>query len=218
MRKYAQFLCLLLTLTVISPAYAAPVENPHVAQTSVINYNSINKELDSIEKELKQTSIKPNMLSDYVTKLDNILSEVNSSKKQTQRDLEFVEKRIEALGAAPEDGSKEVAVIANKRKEFNKEASLLRAKISEADVSAARIEELETLILEIRSNALLGRILESQPPLISPQNFYTANKLFVTFVYDVIKSPVVWYKNLSSVNKDFVKTTSPLFCFLLLWL
>lgn len=205
MRKYAQILCLLLSLIVISPAYATSAENPHAAQTNVINYNSINKELDSIEKELKQTSIKPNMLSDYVTKLDNILSEVNSGKKQTQRDLEFVEKRIEALGAAPEDGSKEVAVIANKRKEFNKEASLLRAKISEADVSAARIEELETLILEIRSNALLGRILESQPPLISPQNFYTANKLFVTFVYDVIKSPVVWYKNLSSVNKDFVK-------------
>ena len=172
---------------------------------AVIDYGKINTELDIMEKELKQNAVKPSVFSDYVSQLNKFASDIYQAKQQTQRDLEFVEKRIEALGEQPTDGSKEIPAIAQKRKEFNKEASVLKAKISEADISMTRIEELEALILETRNNALLGRILERQSPLILPQNFYLANKLFVTFVFDVLKSPIEWYHNLSTENKTFVK-------------
>ncbi len=175
------------------------------AENKVIDYGKINKELDNIEKQLKQEKAAPSSLSDYISDLEQLSSLINEGKKQTQRDLEFVEKRIEALGAAPEDGSKELPVIAQKRKEFNKEASILRAKISEADISSTRIDELETLIIETRNNALLGHVLERQSPLVLPQNLYLANKLFVTFAFDVIKSPIEWYENLSRDNREFVK-------------
>ncbi len=211
MRKYITGLFFLLLVPLQLPAVCAAAAEID-ARTEVVNsggkgidYNKISGELSIIEKTLKSGNNEPSLISEYIGTLDGLRSQIVDGKKQIERDLQFVEKRIEALGPVPEDGSKEVEAIAKNRKTFNSEASQLRAKISEADILLAKIDEIDVLILTTRNQALLGHLLERQEPLVYPQNLFTANKLFVSFVIDIIKSPLKWYDNLSKADREYVK-------------
>ena len=106
---------------------------------------------------------------------------------------------------SPKTVKKELPVIAQKRKEFNNELAYLRGKIAEADILLTKLDEIENLILNIRSQALLGNLLIRQAPLIYPSTLFIDTKLFVQFGYDIIKSPVTWYQNLDKDGREYVR-------------
>ena len=169
-----------------------------------LDYKEINKQLSEIETKLKKNKTSPDGLEEYVHDLSQLSSQILNDKKEEEKELQFAEKRLEALGEAPQDG-KELQVIADKRKQFTKEVNEYKARVSEADIALAKIDELDTLILEIRNNALLSHLLDKQAPLIYPQNFFNSNKMFVELLIDIITSPVDWYKELGAEKQKIVK-------------
>ena len=177
-----------------------------VVKNGKLNYNELNKRLQQVEKNVKEGNLSSSLISEYLDGLSRTISAINNYKSSTESELQFVEKKIEALGAAPEDGSKEVNEIAQKRKEFNAEAASLKAKLSEADILLTQIDELDGLIIQVRNQALVSRLLEKQEALILPQNFYTANKLLATMLFDIASSPFDWYLNLNDEGKASVKS------------
>lgn len=188
---------------------AATTETPkevEVIKNGKLNYNELSKQLSEVEKNVKKGNVTSSVISEYLDNLSRTINTINGYRDVTQRELEFVEKKIEALGAEPEDGSKEDTAIAQKRKEFNNEASSLRARLSEADILLAQIDELDVMIIKVRNNELLSRLLEKQSPLILPQNFYNANKLLATMFFDIVSSPFDWYLSLDDEDKSSVKS------------
>lgn len=207
MKIFSLLLFLLSFMSASPDVRAAETKTETVSSENVeLDYNAVNKNLVKVEKDLKSGNISSSVISEYINTLSTTLSSINNDKKRVEQDLEFVEKRIEALGPEPSDGTTEVPVIAQKRAQFNKEASLLRARLSEADVLLARIDELDTLIINIRNTELLDKLLEKRSPLIYPQNFFNANKLFLAMLLDIAKSPVDWYGDLSKSSKDAVRS------------
>ena len=71
----------------------------------------------------------------------------------------------------------------------------------------AKIDELDSQIINYRNTALMEVLLERQNPLIYPQNFFNANKLLISLSFDMIKSPLVWYNELDAEAKSSVKST-----------
>ncbi len=209
MRKLWSFILLSLAVFAFSPAQAASSVDAYtevIGSSDVsIDYNKISKQLAAVEKSLKEGNQSSAVISEYIETLSSTLSSINEDKKQIEKDLQFVEKRIEALGPAPEDGTKELSSIAERRKQFNKEASVLKAKISEADILLTKIDELDSMIINYRNTALMEVLLDRQLPLIYPQNFFNANKLLITLSFDMIKSPLVWYNDLDAESKAAVK-------------
>ena len=191
-------------------AYAEEIstkaEEIEVVKNGKLNYNELNKRLQQVEKNVKEGNLSSTLISEYLDGLSRTINAINNYKTSTEKELQFVEKKIEALGAAPEDGSKEVNEIAQKRKEFNAEAASLKAKLSEADILLTQIDELDGLIIQVRNQALVSRLLEKQEALILPQNFYTANKLLATMLFDIASSPFDWYLNLNDEGKASVKS------------
>lgn len=184
-----------------------------------LNYGDISQQLANIEENLKNGQYTSDSLSENVKVLSDYRTKLSSARKQNEKELQFVLKRIEALGT-PEDGN-EVESITAKRKEFSDEASLQKGLVAEADVMLAKIDELDALILNTRNKALIGNLLSQQNPIIFPQNFFHATSLFVKFALDILKSPIDWYSSLdagqrSDIHLKFIPAT--LIFALLLWL
>lgn len=205
MRRLTCFLFLfILGLVSASPAYA---QRASVADLGPeLNYTDISSKLKKIETSIKKGSVTSADLSADVDYLNNIRHQLDDSKKNIERDLRFVEKRIEALGEVPSDGSKEVDIIAQKRKEFNKELSNEKGRIAEVDILLTKIDELDLAIFNLRNRELLGNLLIRGTPLIYPAELYKETKEFVGFFFDIIKSPVDWYEGLNETERTQVKS------------
>lgn len=170
-----------------------------------VDFTEINKTLNKTEDMLKSGKISVEEISQTVRLLSDTRAQINESKKQIDKELKFVQKRIEALGEGPKEGETEPEIISQKRKEFNDEAAFQKGKIAEADILLAKIDELDTVIVNVRNKKLLGNLLDRQEPLIYPAVFFSSTKLFVEFGVDIIKSPIDWFSELNSEGKDFVK-------------
>lgn len=190
-------------------------------QANEINYAEMSRQLSRMEGMLKNGQPMSDTLSEDVKLLSNARTKLLDAKKSNEKELEFVQRRIEALGPEPTDGSQEIEVIAQKRKEFNEEAAYQKGQIAEVDVLLAKIDELDTLIINVRNTELLGNLLNYQQPLIYPGNFLHSTTLFVEFMVDIIKSPLNWYQGLNEDQKNFVHSNIiPVFlvALLSLWL
>jgi len=175
-------------------------------KSTEINYAEISRRLSTIENQLKSSNAESSELSADVKRLSETSAKLSDAKKQNERELEFVQKRIEALGPEPADGSQELEAIAKKRKEFNEEASYQKGQIAEVDVLLAKIDELDALIINVRNSQLLGSLLAYNKPLIYPANLFHATTLFVEFSLDILESPIKWYQGLDEEQQAYVKS------------
>ena len=225
MSNFIKTLFFILSFLMISPVQAQNVEVDAVTRVvesikseETLNYSDVSQQISMLEESLKSGQQNRDMLSNSVKVLSEFRTKLAQSRKQTEKELQFVQKRIEALGEAADD---EVEKITLKRKEFADEASALKAVIAESDVMIAKIDELDNLILSVRNKQLIGNLLTQQRPIIVPQNFLHATSLLVKFSLDIIKSPINWYSSLdeaqrSNMHLRFLPGT--LIFVLLLWL
>jgi len=169
-----------------------------------LKYSDINSYLNNISNRLKKSGINSQNISEYNTYLRETRIKLENIKKDIETDIHQVEKKVEALGDVPADGN-EVALISQKRKEFKQELARERARLSEADLLLARIEEIEINIFNLRHQELWGNLLENSDPLIYPQVLYSSSKMTFGLLLDIITSPLNWYKNLPSSIEQTIK-------------
>lgn len=191
------------------------------ANASLFDYGTINQELNKIDAKLKNGSATPQYMSDSVQQISNLRKQINDAKRELEKELEYTQKKLDALGEGPQDGRKEIGVIAQNRKEFNNELAKQKGHIAEADILLTRLDELDTRIFNLRSKELFGNLLDKQSPLIYPANLFAAGKLFVSFISGIINSPLAWYQELTPEERTLVHSNlmPVLFVFFLsLWI
>ena len=174
--------------------------------SSMVDYASIGRELVNIEDALKTGNVDARGISKYVSYLGTASSQLQEARKQLDADLKSVNKRIESLGEMPKEGEEELPVIAEKRKEYNDELVFQKGKIAEVDILINRAEELTTMISSVRKQALIGNLLFYQEPIIYPSNFLRATAEFVNLGFNILKSPITWYSDLSDTERGKVKS------------
>ncbi len=171
-----------------------------------VDYGKVNSALDKISTQLNSGKITAKETSDFLQTINQIQDQVNTARTQTSNELDSTQKKLNALGTAPENGQKEPAAIAKQRKEFSAQADNLKASIAQADLVKTKIEELGSLILKIRNQELLNNILVKQSSIFHPQEFWDSLVSFAGFLYDLAKSPHSWYQNLSADQQNLVKS------------
>ena len=197
-----KFIYLTLICFFLAPCKSYSLDTDNA--TTIINYKEINKQLDDIKNGLLKKDVKTKDTTDYLKKLNEIENQISDIKKQDETDLEFLLKKIEALGELPKDGVKEDYTISLKRKDFSKDELKIKTKMTENDLILAKIEELEKLISTTRNKILLNNILDKQIEIVSPKNFITNSSNFLKFLKDISKSIVNFCKDLkdNKTTKD----------------
>lgn len=200
MLRFAKFfinIFILLNLVVALPATAAD---------ETLQFDKVSKQLNTIEKKLKSGNFTVQSIDEDSGFLYQTSNGLSAFKREYEREAAYVQKQIDALGTAPEDGSKELKVIAQKRSEFNNTLAVIKSKIAEVQILEVKIDELNILILNSRNQKILGNLVAKQDILLNPQNFFAAVKAFAGFSWDIITSPVNWYKMLDNSGKNYILT------------
>lgn len=178
----------------------------NAADDNVIEFNAISKKLSSIENSLNEGTFTIQSVDENANFLYQTSNELETAKRENERQAKIVQKQLDALGEEPTDGTKELDVIAKKRKEFKSELAVLKSHIAEAGILQVKIDELNLLILNSRNQRILGNLVNKQSALFEPQNFIAGMKAFIGFIWDITISPVKWYAELNSSDKSYVLT------------
>ncbi len=197
------FCSLMLAAPKVYAEEAASAEKTQAETLGKFDYLKFSQQINEIDKVLKSGSAKPDYLQSSMKFSASMRSIALETKKTVEQDLQYTQKKLDALGQVPE-GGKESKLLAQKRKEFTAELDTQKGKVAEADVILARLDELDTRILNLRSMELFGNLLNKQKVLFSPTNLYEANKYFLSFVYDIIYSPINWYTSLNESQRGEV--------------
>ena len=193
------FFCLLLTADNVWAQNKAQITQTEETLTE-FNYLKFSTMLNDMDKILKSGSAKPDYLQSSIRLAGTMRSLALDKKKTLEQDMQYTQKKLDALGILPE-GGKESKLLVQKRKEYTDELGMQKGKVAETDIILARLDEIDTRILNLRSKELFGNLLNKQNPLINPSNFFEANKYLLNFVYDMIYSPINWYESLNKTEK-----------------
>lgn len=181
-------------------------ETNAVQAGEAINYTQISKSLAAMEKKIKNNEAAILEIEQDSNLLYEFSGKLEEAKQESEREAKIIQKQLDALGEEPQDGTKELDVIAKKRKEFKSELSVLKSHIAEADVLQVKIDELNFLILDTRNQKVLGTLIDKQPLLAQPNTFLQSIGAFIGFFWDIVKSPVEWYKSLDESARSYVLT------------
>lgn len=201
MRKIFLFLLALMFLTPAA-TYAQTTETTAV---NLVNITQTNKQLDAMTAKLNAGKVTKEQTADFLENLTRTQGLLAQSRQHYAAELDSVQKKLNALGPAPEKADGEPAAIARQRKEFTAKADDNKAQIAQIDLISAKIDEINGLILKIRNRQLLSNILVKQSSIFHPQEFWDSLTAFAGFVFELIKSPLSWYQKLSVDRQTTVK-------------
>lgn len=195
------FVLLALAFLTVSSAFGADGQIDNLGQG--LSYKEIAAQLSNIEALTKSKKIDVDAMVNQIPYLNDMASKLDASRKNIDENIQLIEKRIEALGEV-DDTVPEAKVIAQKRKEFNSELSSEKTRLSEIDILATKIDELNLRIFDIRNDKLWGNLLNSDGSFITPSFFLKSNQELFDLGFDIIKSPFLWYSQLTTAQKSLV--------------
>jgi len=167
--------------------------------------NAINKQLAKIETILQKDDVSIAKTVNYTKALNAVQDYAISKRSAWESDLNTAQQQIAALGEVPADG-KEPADIAKKRKEFTKTADTHKSRIAEAELMIARVDTLNTRILNLRNTSLWNTLKTREESIIHPKTFWVSLVGFTTFMFDILKSPWTWYYSLTPDEQRSIVT------------
>ena len=195
--KFFSILCFSVLLTMAASAD----EHGHL-----FDFNKILQTLNTMENNLKSGNYTIQSVDENTNYLYQISNEIDEIKRGNEREARIVQKQLDALGDEPQDGIKELDVIAKKRTEFKNELAILKSHIAESDILQVKIDELNLLMLNSRNQKLLGDLVDKKAVLIKPENFISGLTALMGFLWDIAASPVRWYRGLDTSARSYVLT------------
>lgn len=176
-------------LYVILFCNVAWAQGNHIDNLGVdLSYKEISSQLKMIENITKSDSADIKELVGQTTYLNQTFSALSSSRQNIDLQIKVIEKRIDALGDKTE-GAEESGIIAQKRKEFNKELASEKTRLSEIDILLAKIDEINSKIFETRNQRVWGRLLNGGLCFVNPAVLWNVNRQLWDLLVDIVKSP-----------------------------
>lgn len=192
---------LLIILFLTTGTAGAQPNNIQAAAPETVDLSAINKQLDKIAATLNSGKSSSQDSGELLDQVNALQDDVNQALPEAIANLNNVQKKLAALGEIPADG-KEPAEIAKQRKEFNTKADLYKTQVAQANLIKTKIDDINGLILKIRNQDLFNRIFAKQSSIFHPQEFWASLVNFARFSFELVKSPVDWYRQLSPADRE----------------
>lgn len=192
--KKILFLLLALMLSAFSAA-AQPTANGTDLKLPDISYAALNKELDKTVAALNDGKTSVEQSGAILDRLEEIQGQINQTLPAFLTAQDNLQKKIAALGDVPADG-KEPAAIAAQRRSFASLADTYKTQIAQANLAKTKIDDINGLILKLRNRSLFNNIFAKQSSIFHPQEFWESLVSFAKFSYNLLRSPLDWYRQL----------------------
>ena len=178
MRAFLKVLLIVGCFCFMQNAYSADLSRK-------VEFKQISAQLEAIESSLKNDQISIEQIDQQTSDLYTLSNELMETKRFNEREAKVVQKQLDALGNL-EEGGKELQEISNTRDELKNELALLKSRIAETDVLQVKIDDLNLLILNFKSQKVLGNLVDKQEVLLLPQIFFASFKALGVFFLDLV--------------------------------
>lgn len=207
--KFLLCLLVLFNFAIISPIAAAEpsadADTVSIANDKAvvsIDFQSINSKIAEMQSNLLEDSISKSTIDEYTVYLTAQETEIAENRKVLEKHLKFIQKQLDALGEEPKEGETEDPVITKQREELAQKLAAQDRMLKEADLLVIQIEDLTVQILNVRNQKIYGDLITKQSAFINPLVFFRGVKAYVIFFWDVVKSPIEWYKNIPQQDRS----------------
>ena len=156
-------LSLTALLLALWPAFAG-AETPAFVP---LNPAAVNKKLDAAATKLNSGKAGKEEIAAILQEVAGIEDDRQQTRQQYAEELASVQKKLNALGPAPEKDESEPAAIAKQRKEFAGKADGYKAQIAQMDLLAARIDEINILNASFEGMSLAVAELPIRPGFLA---------------------------------------------------
>ena len=175
---------LMLTLAVVAGPADAPAqessqpatERPTPAQLQA-SLQELLRETEQAQKELESGLISNDRLNHWRTRLPEIRARAATIETGARQDLESAQRLLDALGPAPEDG-RETRPVATERDRLQTQVNEHQARLKQAQLVAARANELLALAQAQARERFTSRLLVQGPSAIYPSTWIDAGAQF----------------------------------------
>ena len=191
-KKVCLYFILVISLFLSSPAYAADVASSETTESNdwAIVLRDATRYLQSDEKT-------PTLTQGYLSLVRQIRSRAFDDKTRAQQALQHSEKLLKAIGPPPaKDGPPEAREIAARRERYNRQVTVARARIAEADLAIVHAAELEESFSRERFGRLWGEIYRRTPIPIAPGVLAKGVPEITVEVRRIVRSPWDWFASL----------------------
>ena len=178
---------------------AAPTET----NSEVVDFTLINQEIEKIQADLTQDGVSKDTLDGYVSYLSITENKMAENRKNLEKQVNFIQKQLDALGSGPKEGETEDAAITSQRDELAQRLASQDRLIKENDLLIIKMEELTKQILAARNQTIYGDLITKQSAMINPLTFFHDLKAYVIFFWDIVKSPLEWYRGIPQEQRSY---------------
>ncbi|MBO5038102.1 MAG: hypothetical protein J6C85_01400, partial [Alphaproteobacteria bacterium] len=206
-RFWGFFLVLMLGFGagVVPYAYAeeaAALVSVENGDAEAFDFKRVTAALGTTEAMVKSGDFTRQSLDEALTFLSETDVALDAAIKNIEKESKYAQDALNAIGEAPQEGESEDKSIAEMREKYTASVSAYKNKIIEANLLKTEIARLSSLISETRSRVLIGNLVAEQNALITPKTFWQAFADAAVFFWEVVKSPAVWYGELSDEGRE----------------
>ncbi|WP_193369599.1 mechanosensitive ion channel family protein [Pelagibius marinus] len=160
------------------------------------------RQLDLIEQQLHRVDTTADNANRFLDLTAGIRSEAEQAAAALQPLVENLERRLEALGPAPEEGAPaEAPEMARQRQELQGELQQLKAKVSQANLAIVRADELDKLAGSLTQQKRFEALFRTYPPPWSSETLRPSLPEFLGVVEKMLRSPLDWWQSLGEAER-----------------
>ncbi len=192
----------------INQGFAATGETPEDALTvdfieGSTDFADITTQIEKIQQGLLINNISPRTLDGYASYLSKTDSALSENRKILEKQVKFIQKQLDALGEAPQDGDAEDEVIAKQREELSQQLAAQDRLLKETDLLVIKMEDLTVQVINVRNQTVYGDLMTKQSAIINPLVFFKGLKAYIIFFWDIVKSPIEWYNSIPQEQRSY---------------
>lgn len=214
-------LFILLSSVVCSDCRAASSQNTSATQTAQVNtaeknvdIKVIQKEIEKIQKGLNKSGISKEALDSYVSYLNLTENDMAENRKNLEKQVKFIQKQLDALGSTAQEA--EDPAITKQREKLTQQLAAQDRQIKENDLLVIKMEDLTEQILNVRNQTVYGDLITKQSAIINPLIFFQDLKAYIIFFWDIVKSPIEWYKSIPQDQRSLTLFSIGVMCVILM--
>lgn len=200
LRALAGFLCLLATLSLPRLEAAGAEEAPREFAGVVAEWNTT---LEQVAKDLGAPILTTYLAEQVKAQLTEVLALARQAKDEASAQIKPLRAELDTLGPPPEpDKPPELPEIAAQRKKIDDAIAALQARVTQADLTIARANELSQAIAERSLRRTIEKLLKAYPLPLAPRTIQSAVPEFLGGLALLAQSPFTWWQGLSDDQRE----------------
>jgi small-conductance mechanosensitive channel len=195
-RRVRHLLSLLIVCLGLAGAGAA------VAQDSS-NAARWDRSLDLVEQQLARADTTAESATRFFELTGQIREEAQREAADLQPKVDSLQRRLEALGPAPEEGAApEAPEVAAQRGALSEELQHLNAQISQAKLAIVRADEIDQEIGSLSQRKRFEALFRAYPLPWAPETWQQSVPEFFAVAEQMLRSPAGWWEAMSQDERQ----------------